>query len=71
MAEVLGPVETLRAAAAGLRAPLSAINMKVAPGAAEPLAAWLDDAAREAGEIGPNHRAVEFARVLLGVPDGQ
>jgi hypothetical protein len=33
--------------------------------AAEPLAAWLDDAAREAEEIGPNYHALAVANALL------
>jgi hypothetical protein len=66
----LSPVETLRAAVAELREnPEWAYD--VVNDVAEPLADWLDDAAREAREIGPNHRAVAVARVLLGVPDGQ
>ncbi len=35
------------------------------PQLAEPLAAWLEAAARDAESIGPDFRAVEVARVLL------
>jgi hypothetical protein len=67
MAE-LSPVETLRAAVRELREnPEWAYD--VVNDVAEPLAVWLDDAAREAQEIGPNHHAVVVARRLLGVPD--
>jgi hypothetical protein len=40
----------------------------VHPGLGEPLAAWLESAAEDAEQIGPDFRALAVAKVLLGGP---
>ena len=41
------------------------------PGIGTALAAWLESAARDAREIGPDPHALAVARAVLGTPDGQ
>ncbi|MEH0542965.1 hypothetical protein QA802_07750 [Streptomyces sp. B21-105] len=41
------------------------------PGVGKALAAWLESAARDAREIGPDPHALTIARAVLGTPDRQ
>jgi hypothetical protein len=59
------PAETMRAAAARLRDPY---RCNSDPRADRTLADWLDAAARDAEEVGPDYRAERVAAAVLGVP---
>lgn len=50
----------------GVTTPTFAWIALLNPAIGAPLAAWLHSAAVDADQVGPDHRAVAFARALLG-----